>query len=111
MITVILNNYVLEFVTRRYHTNSFDEALKLLVDDWADGKIVWETEETVSAFTPQFMKKHGYANPDFEPDIDRENEVFRVRWFWGGEDEFIVDGQLFKTVPVQEHEWPTMGVA
>ena len=111
MITVILNNSWLEFIVRRYDTNSFDEALELLVDDWADGKIKWETEETAEAFTPEWMAQHGYAEEGIEPIIDRENEIVGVTWFWwSNEDELVVDGRLIKSAPVEESEWPTMGL-
>lgn len=81
MITAILNNSWLEFIVRRYDTNSFDEALETLVDDWVDGKIKWETEEIAETFTPQWMAEHGYDYDGTNPQIDRENEIVSVTWF------------------------------
>ena len=110
MITVILNNSWVEFIIRRYDTNSFDEAVELLVDDWADGKVKWDTEETAAAFTPEWMAKNGYADDNFDPSIDRKNEIVKVGWFWwNGEDELIVEGRLIKSAPIEESDWPTMG--
>ncbi len=111
MITIILNNDVLEFVTRRYDTNSFDEAVTQLVDDWTEGKVKWETEETAEAFSPEWMAKYGYPSDVCLPEIDEETQVVSYRWFWfNGEDELVVDGQFIKSAPVEEGEWPTMGI-
>lgn len=110
MITIILSNDWLEFVTRRYDTNSFDEAAKQLVEDWIAGEFKWDTEETVEAFSPEWLKKHGRSKEDCLPEIDAETEIISYRWFWfNGEDELIVDGQFIKSAPIEEGEWPTMG--
>ena len=102
---------MLEFVTRRYDTNSFDEALIRLVDDWVTGKFKWDTEETAKAFSPEWLMKFGYPTEDFLPDIDTETEIVNYRWFWCcGNDELIVDGHFIKSIPIGEGEWPTMGV-
>lgn len=111
MITVILTNSWLEFVTRRYDTNSFDEAVTWLVDDWANGEIKWEAEETTEAFTPDWMKRYGYPNNGIEPEIDRETGIVLYSWFWcNGEDELVVEGRFIKSSPIEDGEWPTMGV-
>ena len=111
MITAILNTSCLEFIIRRYDTNSFDEALEMVVDDWVDGKIKWETEEIAAAFTPEWMSQNGYADEGIEPNIDRENECVSVIWYlWNSEDEWIVEGRFIKSAPVEEGDWPTMGL-
>ncbi len=110
MITAILNNSMLEFIIRRYDTNSFDAALEMVVDDWVDGKIKWETEEIAKAFTPQWMAQYGYDYDGTDPVIDRDNEVVSVTWFlWNREDEWIVEGRFVKSAPVEAGDWPTNG--
>lgn len=57
MITVVLISMMNEAITRRYDTNSFDEAVEKLVDDWVDGKIVWEWEETNEKLNSEWMEE------------------------------------------------------
>ncbi len=103
---------MLEFVTRRYDTVSFDEAATLLIDDWIEGKFKWETEETVAAFSPEWLERYGYPYEGCLPEIDTETEIVSYQWFWfNGEDELIVDGYFIKSSPIQDGEWPTMGVS
>lgn len=112
MITILLNNRMMEVVTRRYNTNSFDEAAIQLVDDWVSGQLSWEDEETNEAFTPEWLEKNGYPQDDCLPEIDEETEIIHYSWFWwNGEDELIIDGYFIKSSPVEPGEWPTMGVS
>lgn len=113
MITIFIANDWLDFKVRRYNTNSFDEAAIMLVDDWRAGKIEWEFEEITNAFTAEWLEAKGYPVDYMEPKIDRENEFVHHRWHWHGEtegDDVLIYGYFFKTTPVQEDEWPTLGV-
>ncbi|PQV64274.1 hypothetical protein B1R32_106120 [Abditibacterium utsteinense] len=112
MITIILDNEMNEFVTRRYNTNSFDQATIWLVDDWIGGKIKWDAEFTNEAFSPEWLQKYGYPQEDCLPEIDLETKIVSYRWFWcDGESEHVVDGQFIKSAPIEDGEWPTMGTS
>jgi hypothetical protein len=113
MITILLTNDWLDFKIRRYETNSFDDAAISLVDDWRDGKIVWDLDELNEGFTPEWLELAGYPTDEFEPEIDNENEVVKYKWHLCAEDEsddLIVYGYFFKTVPVENDEWPRLGI-
>jgi hypothetical protein len=113
MITVLLTDGCLDFKTRRYDTNSFDEAAKMLVDDWCAGEFFWEYDEHNEAFTHEWLKEYGYPNEDFSPVVNRETEVVEYDWYWHGETEsedHIIFGYFFKTAPVADDEWPTLGL-
>lgn len=108
MITVILTNAYQDDKTLRYNTNSFDEAVKMFVDDWIEGKIVWEVEELNDAFTPEWLKNEGYPFDGFEPTIE-ETEVVVYTWQWAGDDQSVT-GYFVKSAPIEDGEWPTAGV-
>lgn len=113
MITVILVNVTHEAITRRYDTNSFDEAVEDLVDDWVGGEIIWDWEETNERLSPEWMERNGYPFDGFEPQIDKETEVCSYTWHCCGEtdgDDEIVYGYFIKSARVQDNEWPTAGV-
>lgn len=113
MITVLLTNAWLDFKALRYDTNFFDEAVERFVDDWVAGKIVWEFEELNDAFTPEWLEANGYPTEDCETAIHRETEIVTYVWHWCGEtdgDDQIIYGYFVKTAPVNEEEWPTLGI-
>lgn len=108
MITVILTNQWLDNKTLRYKTDSFDEAVKMLVDEWIAGKIVWEVEELNRAFTPEWLREGGYPFNGFEPTIE-DTEVVVYYWQWAGDHESII-GYFIKSAPVATGDWPTAGI-
>lgn len=112
MITVILVNMMQETRIRRYDTNSFDEAAVALADDWIDGKIVWDWEDTNEKLNAEWMRKSGYPTQDCTPDF--EDEVYILTWHYCGSSEIddeIVIGHFIKSAPVKEGEGPTAGLA
>lgn len=114
MITVLLVNIINEVITRRYNTNSFDHAARLLVQDWMDGKFVWNWEDTNEKITPKWIEEYGIPTTACEPNINRETEVCSLTWHYCGEtdgDDEIVTAYFVKSAPVEVGEWPTAGVA
>ena len=108
MITVLLVNMNAETIIRRYDTNSFDEALKLLLDDWMNGKIIWEFEDTNNAITPEWLKRYGQPEDGIE--IMVEEDVVTHTWNYCGErksDDEIVSAFMVKSAPVEASELPT----
>jgi hypothetical protein len=126
MITVLLNTDWGDTQALRYNTNSFDEAVTMVVDDWIAGKVPWGQEDVLAAFTPQWLEANGYPSEDSAPSIHKETEIVTYVWHWYGEtententenddaDDFnedvIVYGHFIKSAPVQEGEWPTRGL-
>ena len=113
MITVLLTNAWLDFKAFRYDTNFFDEAVKMFVDDWIAGKVVWEFEELNSTFTPELLTENGYPNNDCEVAVYKQTEVVTYVWHWCGEtvgDDSVIYGYFVKTVPVNAEEWSTLGI-
>ncbi len=112
MITVLLVNMNAETIIRRYDTNSFDEALKLLLDDWMSGKIVWEFDDTNKAISPEWLKQYGQPEEDIEIMIE-ENVVIHT-WHYCGEresDDEIVSAFMVKSVPIKASELPTKSIS
>jgi len=108
MITVLLVNLCAETIIRRYDTNFFDEALNLLLQDWTDGKIIWEWNDVNEAITSEWLKLYGQPNDDIE--IYVEKDVVVHTWHYCGEresDDVIVSAFMVKSVPIEKEELPT----
>jgi hypothetical protein len=87
MITAVLINLDAESKILKFNTDSEEEAFKLLLEDWINGKIVWSFEDSNIAFSKDWLKKNGY-----EPFSDTftkqyENGVRVVEWHYCGERE------------------------
>ncbi len=83
MVTVLLVNMCAKTIIRRYDTKSFDEALKFLLDDWMNGKIIWEFEDANKAITPEWLKRYGQPEEGIE--IMVEEDVVIHNWHYCGE--------------------------
>ena len=112
MITVLLVNMSAETIIRRYDTNSFDEALELLLADWMSGKIVWHFEDTNNAITPEWLERYGQPTDDFE--IMIEEDVVIHSWLYCGEreiDDQGVSAFMVKSAPINAGELPTKTIS
>lgn len=114
MITVLISNGQLDVKARRYETDSFDEAVQMLVEEWMAGEIVWADEEFNAAFSPQWLEANGFPEADVEPEVDVNTEVVTYVWHWCGEtdgDDYVVYGYFVKSVPLRKSDWPTKGLS
>lgn len=112
MITVLLVNMCAETIIRRYDTNSFDEALELLLEDWMNGKIVWEFEDTNNAITPDWLRQYG--QPDEGIEVTVQEDVIIHTWHYCGEreiDDEIVRAFMVKSAPVDKSELATKSIS
>ena len=84
MITVFLINMNAEVIIRHYETSSEEDACRLLVTDWQEGKINWEYENTNEAFTKEFLDELlDLELTSFSPQY--QNGVRFMEWYCGGE--------------------------
>jgi len=97
-----------ETIIRRYETNSFDNALELLLEDWISGKIVWEFEDTSKTITPEWLRQYG--QPSEEIEIMVKEDVVIHTWHYCGEresDDEIVSAFMVKSTSVDKNELAT----
>ena len=87
MITGVLINLNAESKILRFNTDSEEEACKLLIEDWKNGKIVWEYPDTNIAFSKDWLKKYGLEPLSDYYEKQFENEVRFVTWHYCGERE------------------------
>lgn len=87
MITAVLINLDAESKILKFNTDSEEEACKLLLEDWINGKIVWSYQDTNLAFSKEWLKKYGFEPLSDIYDKQYENEVRIVTWHYCGESE------------------------